>query len=433
MDTTFNEKIKKLEDKIYHLKLSIAELSILNEIATAIRSTQSLKQITDLIIHKCVKHLQVEQGAILLLDKNNNKDIFKTMIREIDQSSEYLPYRMDDQLFGWMIKNKEPLLINDYQNDTKIATSPDEIDTIKSILAVPLINRNQLTGLLVLYNKKDLTGFSESDQRLLTIIGTQSAQVIENARLFEEERELLRVQEEMRFARDIQIKLLPDNIPYFDGYDIAALSIPAKDVGGDYYDFIKFSDTKLAFCLGDVSGKGLPAAMLMANLQATLRGQALLKHNPAECMFYSNILLYNSTSPEKFATLFCGTIDASTNELKFTNAGHDYPFLYSENMEIKLLQKGGTILGFRENSNYEEDTFNMEKGEVLFIYSDGLTEAMNKSEKQFGEKKLQELVGDYLSYDAKTIINKTLDKIETFTEEMPQMDDMTVMVIKRLL
>jgi len=312
-----NKRIEKLEEENRQLKVGIAELAILNEIATAVRSTNSLEKVIDLIIHKCVKHLHVEQGVVLLLDKNQEEGNFKTMVRESDQSSQYLPYRMDDQLLGWTIKNKMPLLINDYQNDTKIVTSSDGSCPIKTILSVPLISRDQLIGLLAMFNKKDSMEFSESDQRLLSIIATQSAQVIENARLFEEETQLLWMQEEMRFARDIQIKLLPDKAPVVNGYDIAGLSIPAKDVGGDYFDFIPFSDTQLAFCLGDVSGKGLPAALVMANLQATLRGQALLKNSPAECLFNSNFLLYNSTDSKKFASLFYGILDISKNELTF--------------------------------------------------------------------------------------------------------------------
>ncbi len=433
MDEQLKKRIENLEKENLHLKEGIAELSILNEIGIAIRSTQSLEKIIDLIIHKCVKHLHVEQGVISLLEKNKEEDNFKTMIRESDQTSQFLPYRMDEQLLGWMIKNKKPLLINDYQNDNKITTSHLETCPIKSILAVPLITRDQLIGLLAMFNKKNPTGFSESDQRLLSIIATQSAQVIETARLFEEERHLLNIREEMRFAKDIQIKLLPDKAPRVSGYDIAGLSIPAKEVGGDYFDFIPLSDTQLTFCLGDVSGKGLPASLLMANLQATLRGQALFKNTPSECLYYSNVLLYNSTSPEKFATLFHGILDFSTHELKFSNAGHDHPFLFSQNQEVLRLQTGGILLGFMNDYKYEEDTYLMKNGDVLFIYSDGLTEAMNSREEEFGEDRLQQLIQNSLSLKAEEIINKTISEIKEFAGDTPQMDDMTVMVIKRMV
>jgi len=424
-------KVEKLEAENRHLKVAVAELSILNEIATAVRSTQSLDRIIDLIIHKCVKHLHVEQGVVLLLDKNKEADTFKTMVREIDQSSQFLPYRMDSQLLGWMIKNKNPLLINDYQNDNRIASISDEKYSITSILAVPLISREQLIGLLAMFNKKDLGEFNINDQRLLSIIATQSAQVIENARLFEEERDLIRIREEMHFASDIQFKLLPDRAPEIQGYDIAGKSIPAKEVGGDYFDFMTLSDSRLAFCLGDVSGKGLPAAMLMANLQATLRGQAMFNDQPSRCIYYSNTLLFNSTSSEKFATLFYGILDSAKNTLLFTNAGHDRPFLFSAEKGMERLKTGGIVLGFMENFEYDEDSFTMKPGDVLVIYSDGLSEAMNEHEEEFSEENLEQLIKKHCDLTAADLIDKIISEIQIHVDKTPQMDDMTIIVLKR--
>ncbi len=218
MEEILHNKIKQLEHENQRLKMGIAEVSILNEIATAIRSTQSLQQVIDLIVHKCVKHLHVEQGVVLLLNKEQKKDVFRTMIREIDHTSNFLPYRMDTELLGWMIKNKKPLLINDYKNNDNNPVLQAESGQIKSLLAVPLINRDRLIGLLSMFNKNDADGFSENDKRLLSIIATQSAQIIENARLFDEERELRRFQEEMRFAKEIQIKLIPKKAPTVKNY-----------------------------------------------------------------------------------------------------------------------------------------------------------------------------------------------------------------------
>jgi sigma-B regulation protein RsbU (phosphoserine phosphatase) len=431
VEKLLKNKIEQLESENQHLKSGIEELSILNEIATAIRSTQSLQQVIDLIIHKCVKYLHVEQGVVLLLDKQPEKDVFRTMIREIDHTSNFLPYRMDTELLGWMIKNKKPLIINNYKNDESNPVPEVGIGQIKSLLAVPLINRDQLSGLIAMFNKKDPDGFSDNDKRLLSIIATQSAQTIENARLFDEERELRRFQEEMRFAKDIQINLLPKQAPALKNYDIAGASIPAKEVGGDYFDFIPISDTQLAFCLGDVSGKGMPAALLMANVQATLRGQAMLKNTPANCLYYSNVLLFNSTSPEKFVTLFYGILNTVNHELTFSNAGHDHPFLFYKK-KVKRLETGGIILGFMDAAEYEEDKCIMEKDDVLFVYSDGLTEAMNKNEEEFGEERLEQLFKDSLSLNSKDIIDKVISEIKEFAGDVPQMDDMTIVVIKRV-
>ncbi|MCB9249305.1 MAG: SpoIIE family protein phosphatase [Ignavibacteriales bacterium] len=164
------------------------------------------------------------------------------------------------------------------------------------MLSVPISLQGKMIGLLTVFNKKADIGFSPNDQRLLSIIAAQSAHVIENARLLKQEQELIKLEEEYRMAKEIQINILQKKIPTIDGYDIYAINIPAKEVGGDYYDFIKLLGDKIALCLGDITGKGLPAAMLMANLQATLRGQALTQQKVSDVIKNSNTLLINSTS-----------------------------------------------------------------------------------------------------------------------------------------
>jgi len=188
-----------------------------------------------------------------------------------------------------------------------------------------------MVGLITAFNKKVAEGYSNDDQRLLSIIATQSAQVIENARLLEEEQALMQMQKEMQMAYDIQVNLLPKTPPILTGFDLAGISIPAQIVGGDYFDFIPVEENRLAICLGDVSGKGLPAALLMANLQATIRGQTLLKPLPKDCLNRSNKLLYQSTDRQKFATLFYGILDSENHQLCYSNAEHNRPFLFSLN------------------------------------------------------------------------------------------------------
>ena len=172
--------------------------------------------------------------------------------------------------------------------------------------------------------------FNEEDQRLLAIIAGQSAQIIENARLYEEEKALVSMKEQVKLAAQIQQDLLPKSPPTLEGYDIAACSIAAQMVGGDYYDFVRVRDGRWVVCLGDVSGKGLPASLLMATLQATLRGQTALEHAVRETISRSNRLIYQSTDPEKFATLFFAVLDATGGALAFCNAGHEYPMLFQK-------------------------------------------------------------------------------------------------------
>ena len=214
-----------------------------------------------------------------------------------------------------------------------------------SCLSVPLLSKGRMIGLLSVFNKKAEEGFNQDDQRLLSIIATQSAQVIENARLLEEEKALLQIQDELRLAYEIQTQLLPTTNPRINGYDIAGKAIPAKEVGGDYFDFITIDDDRIAFCLGDVSGKGMPAALLMATLQAAVRTQTMLNTPVDDCLIRMNKLLFRSTAAEKFATLFYAVLDTRTHEIRYSNAGHQYPFLFSGGEGHKELSSKGRISG----------------------------------------------------------------------------------------
>ena len=251
-----------LREENQKLKTAVEELAILNDIATAITSTQSLEKIIEQIVQRCIKHLRVEQGVVMLFDEQDIEKPFQTMIREQDSSSNILPYRFDSQITGWMLKNKSPLLINNLMTDSRFKFADETNLPVKTLLSVPMSVKGRMTGLLTLFNKKSESGFSSDDQRLLSIIAAQSAHVIEHARLLQKEQELLRMEEEYKMAKEIQLNILPKKIPSIEGYDIFAINIPAREVGGDYYDFIKLPGNRIAFCLGDITGKGLRGTQL---------------------------------------------------------------------------------------------------------------------------------------------------------------------------
>jgi len=427
-----NEKLSQLQEENMRLRRALEEVSILNEIAIAISSTLSLDRILDLVVQKCLKHMKVEQGAVLLLDEKKEDKPFQTMIRGWDTSSHNLPYRLDAQLTGWMLKNRQPLITNDFAGDKRFHTKAGETMPIQSLLCVPLLLKGHMIGLVTLFNKKAAEGFSSEDQRLLSIIAAQSAQIIENARLLREEQELIKMQEELRLAFEIQTNLLPEKPPQVKGYDIYGKSIPAKEVGGDYFDFIEVNNKQLIFCLGDVSGKGMPAALLMANLQATIRGQTLLDPSTTRCLDHANKLLFHNTSPEKFATLFYGCLDFDNHQLSYSNAGHNYPYLFSDHQDPIQLKEGGVILGCMESSAFEEDKVPFGAGDVLLIYSDGITEAVNNQDQEFGEDRLSEVVKKNQQRSAKELIDTIINSVEQHTGDFPQSDDMTLLVIKRV-
>jgi len=430
-DSADTNKTSKLEDENLRLRRAVEELSIINEIATAISSTFTMEKIVDLIVKKCVKHLKVEQTAVMLLDEKGGERPFKTMIRKVDTSGEILPFRFNEQLTGWMLKNKKPLMINDLINDDRFQRVTDGPFPINSLLSVPLILKGRMIGLLTAFNKKLDGDFSAEDQRLLSIIAAQSAQVIENARLYEEEQELVKMTEQVRLASEIQTGLLPKEQPQVEGYDIAGASYPAQVVGGDYFDFISMDGKQWAICLGDVCGKGLPAAMLMSNLQATIRGYAVTDISPNECLTRSNHLLHKSTDSNKFATVFFGILDAEKNQFTYANAGHNRPFYFSAGEDPIYLETAGIALSFLENFSYEQDTVVLKKDDVLVIYSDGIPEAINDREEEYGEERMMSCVTGNLSCSSHDLIQKIVDDVQNHVGDYPQFDDMTIVIIKR--
>jgi len=414
------------------LRKAVSELSILNEISTAISSTLSLDKIINLIVWKCIKHLKVEQAAVMLLDESKSDKPFQTMIREADsQTKSFLPLRLDSQITGWILKNRKSLLVNDIRADERFRWSFIKSMPIKSFLSVPLISKGSIIGIITLFNKKGDSEFTDNDQRLLSIIATQSTQTIENARLLEEEKELLHLQKELQMAAEIQKNILPMKIPQIDGYEIAAINIPAKEVGGDYYDFLLLNNKELIFCLGDITGKGIPAAMLMSNLQATFRSQAQIQQTLKEVISSSNTLLHKSTESDKFATFFSGVLNFEKHSLTYCNAGHDNPIHITQNGYIGRLSEGGVILGFMDDVPYDEEKLLLQKGDKIIVYTDGITETMNSDEELFGEERLIKLVSDSRDLSAKQLLEKIVDETEKFAEGESQYDDKTLLIIQR--
>jgi len=419
-----------LEKENQRLRNAIEELEILNEIAIAVGSSQTLDSIVDLVVNKCVKHLKVEQAVVMLLNEKDLIKPFQTMIRKQDSVVGALPFRFDTLLTGWMLKNKSPLLINNLKEDARFKLISQDTMNIYSLLSVPLFLKGEMLGLLTVFNKKNEKEFTIEDQNLLAIIAAQSAQVIENARLHEEEHALFKLREEMRLANEIQVNLLPHRPPEIPGYQICGKSIPAKEVGGDYFDFIPLGNEKIAFCLGDISGKGIPAALLMANLQATLRGQTILNFSCKDCISFANKLLYLNTDAKKYATLFYGILDYRNNQISYCNAGHNNPILISKDKKVERLSIGGIVVGIMPEYPFQETSFQINPGDLLVLFSDGITEAMNESEKEYEEERLIKSLLELHDNSAEDIIETILKTVNEFSGYTEPMDDKTIVVIK---
>jgi sigma-B regulation protein RsbU (phosphoserine phosphatase) len=425
----FPSKLQKLEEENQRLIRAVEELAILNDLARSISASLNSHEIIQTVIRRSLRAIHAEQGVITLIEQKADEPT-KTFVRTMESSVDHEKFHLDQNLLGWMYLNKKPIIVNKPDEDDRFSGVKWD-ESIHSLLCVPLITKGSLKGVLTVYNKKGTDVFTEDDQRLLSIIASQSAQVIENARLHEEELLLQRMKEQLDLARTIQIDLLPKSPPVIEGYDIAGSSIPAQIVGGDYFDFVITDDSHLVLCLGDVSGKGLPAALLMANVQATIRGISLVAMSPKDCIQRSNKLLSQSISPEKFVTLFYSVLDIDNHQLIFTNAGQDNPFLLHKTKEHQRLKSGGPPLGIIPNFNFEQETVQINPGDLLIIYSDGITDAMNKDQVLFGEERFKQVIETNKNVASKELMDRIHDAIYNFIGTTPQMDDITLVIVKR--
>ena len=424
-------RLKRIERENQRLRRSVQELSLLNDLAREIGTSFSTEDIMQSIVRRAIRSVQAEQGVIKLVEEQTN-DPMVTLVRTGGSDGVVDPFRMSDSLLGWMMFHKRPLLVDDPPNDERFKGASWN-PAIHSVLCVPLLVRSRLIGILTVYNNtRTPSGFTEDDQRLLSIIAAQSAQIIENARLHEEEKALIGMREQVRLAKEIQQALLPQEPPQILGYDIAGLSIPAQSVGGDYFDFIPLENNRLALGVADVSGKGLPASLLMANVQATLQGQAPWSPSVAECVNRVNKFLCRRTRKGSFVTMFYGSLDYQQHHFAYANAGHNKPLLRTKDGSVKRLELGGLMLGFLPAATYEEAHHTFAPGDTLLIYSDGIPEAMNADREQFDEPQMMEYLAQAEYKSAKELVDGLVEQVQTHTGNLPPSDDMTLIAIRRL-
>jgi sigma-B regulation protein RsbU (phosphoserine phosphatase) len=412
-----------LHQKVQSLSRSVEELSVLNDLARAIGASTDGHEVMKTIVRRSIRAVDAEEGVITL-------DPLRTLVRTTIDKAGSPPHHMNHQLLDWMRLNKTPFVTNSPRADDRFPKVLWD-ESVGSLLCVPLMARSELVGTLTVFNKRKGRGFTDEDKRLLTIIASQSAQVLENARLCEEEKQFALMRAEMELAAECQANLLPKVSPQIPGYDVAGSSTPAKMVGGDYFDFIALDGGRWAICLGDVAGKGVPAALLMANLQATIRGQLMASISALECIERANRLLCRSTPDHRFVTFFLGILDPAEHRLEYGNAGHNPPFLLAGGGDVSWLKSGGPVLGVIEDASYEGGTISLAEADLLLTYSDGITEAMNAHNEEFGEENLLDLTTAHRTKPSSNLVETILTTVRNFCGEGLQQDDITLVALKR--
>ncbi len=296
---------------------------------------------------------------------------------------------------------------------------------------IPMQIQNETRGFIFLGEKITKKDFSKSDLEFLQTLGNVAIISLENSRLFQETLEKQRLEEEMAMARNIQNRLLPKNMPVLKQVELDGINVPSKHVGGDYFDIIRIDRNHLGITIADVSGKGMPAALLMSNLQASL--QTLVRDNFQldKLVGRINDVIYKNTDTEKYITFFYGQLDLRTLEMRYVNAGHNPPYLIRTDGKIEELFEGGIILGMMPDVHYNTGNVLFNPGDTLIMYTDGVTETMNEEEMEFEEKGLIEFLGNNCADHSPEQLNrKLIDALNAFAGKAPQNDDITILTMR---
>ena len=428
------KNIQELEKENLHLKKTVEDLWTINQLARLISSTMPVDQILDKVVAVSVKGIKAEQGTISLLTakKENEEtgDPFKTMIRKVDVSRLVGKYRLDDHLSGWMLSNRKPLTINDVKNDN-ILKGVQLNEGIQSILSVPLMCKGKLIGVLNIFNKKDLGGFSNNDQRLLSIIASQSAQIIENARLYVEEKQLRRYENELEMARNIQEGLIPKEVPKTKKLDISSFFNPADEVGGDYFDYLDLGDENIGIVMADVSGHGAAAALVMTMMKGIVHAITSDFESPEKALAEFNSILNQIGPKEKFVTMIFLVFDLKQMKLLYSSAGHPPLVFYnSKSKTCELVEFICPALGISSLSQYKQKQLTLSSGDLILVYTDGVTEAFNEEQEMFEETRLLKAVQEVAKQTAAKTIEHIKKKLKEFTKDASQSDDVAMIAIK---
>ena len=408
----------------------MAPLVLLQTVAAIARELvqpRSLESLMDSILRSCVEKTRAQRAAIMLIDKSGTLTprAYFSRVRSAGKFS------ISMSIATRAIVENQAVLIKDVAGDENLKTSESIASLrIRSAICTPLWNGEKTVGVLYVDTSELGRQFDENDLLFFSSLSGMIAEKIENTLLGEIAKEKERLDTEMEIARDIQNNLFPKEIPKIAGYELACFSRPSQEVGGDYFDVLAIGAC-FGIAIADVSGKGMGAAMLMSNLQAVLRSKAPRMEAPDELLRQMNVDLLDRVGEGRFISLCYLVLEPGANRLIYTNAGHNPPYVVKTTNEVETLEASGIPLGILPGTEYKAVEMPVVPGDVIALYSDGITECMNRKAEQFGEEQFLEILKANRAKKASEIIDAVLLAVDTFREEEPFSDDMTLVILKR--
>jgi serine phosphatase RsbU (regulator of sigma subunit) len=390
-----------------------------NELATE----RPLPELFQLILDLSIEAVGAERGVLMTLE--NEEDL-------VVRAAKGNAFRISTTVRDRVLKTRLSVLVRDTMLDEAFRERQSIIgQSVRTLMAVPLQTRDRIIGLIYVDSPSLTRVFKEDDLNLLTVMANTAANRIEHARLAEIEHQERVMARDLEQAADIQQRFLPSTAPKVPGLDLAGHNAPCRTVGGDYFDFFAYPNGRVAMVLGDVSGKGMPASLLMMGLQA--RVQVLIEEpeNLGAVMTRLNRLTAANCPSNRFITFFMCLLDGSTGQLVFSNAGHNPPLLMRADGTVEWLDAGGCVLGIMPMIKYDESLDRLDAGDVLVVFSDGVTDALNPEGDDFGEVRLAAVVNEHRTESSASILEAVNRAIADFAAGTPPPDDLTLLIARR--
>ena len=413
------------------------KLRMLLDITKKISRSLDLQEVLNLVMDTLDSLIPYDAAGIFVLTPGEAKSgdvdaprVFKAeAVRgyDIDELTG-LHLKMGEGLLGHVAVTSEPITSPDVRKNPLYINARE---ATRSEMVAPIISNTEVIGAFDL-ESDELNAYSEDDLQVLMLLASQVAIIIEKVMLHEQLIEKKRLEGQLEVARQVQLELLPARDPQLEGYDISAYNFPTEEVSGDYYDWVKIYDDQIGLVIADVSGKGVPAALLMAFLRASLRAATHIGYSPHISMAKVNYLLWESIERHQFVTAFYGILDVTNKTLSYTNAGHNPPLLLDKDGKFEFIERGSLPLGMFRDTRYHEYYLTTKPGDTLVLYTDGVTEARSPQGEEFGRKRLAEAVSKHRLLPARELIAAVQRDVWEWTDGAGAGDDITFFVIKAL-
>lgn len=405
-------------------------LALISKVGITLLASASLNETLDQIVSLVFEAVPADRCLLMMRD-DSNEDLRVAVARLRDRVGEVGEIRVSRNVLDEVVIKGKSVLTSDAQHDPRFASGTVVLQGIRSVLAVPLGVADKVFGIIYADSPIAEGRFTEDHLKLLTTLASVAAIRVENARLLEAQLQQERLERELQLAMEIQQRFQPTAPPVVPGYELQGISFPCYEIGGDYYDFIQREDGRLVIALGDVSGKGTAAALLMSSLHASVHAQAGSHDTLAETISAVNRYLSDNIPSNRFVTLFYAELDPASGSLSFLNAGHNPPLIVHAAGTVEQLASGGLPLGIKRDAEYREGRTQLQMGDVLVIYSDGVTEAASPSGEEFGPTRLYEVVARNIDASAAGVRDRIESALTKFSQGTQAADDITLVIVKR--